>query len=76
MIDSKTSVPVLAYITESNKRSVNFLALTGDNNYSPLVVDDTFNATDVDVNARYLYVPIKDAKMIRVYKNDFNLTFN
>lgn len=67
---------MIAYITENNKRSVNFLTLTGDRTFSPLVVDDTFNATDVDGNAEFLYVPIKEAKMIRFYKNSYNLTFN
>ena len=76
LIDAKVTMPVLAYITESNKRSVNFLTLVGDRTFSPLVVHDTFNVTDVDANSRYLYVPIKDAKMIKYYKTDLNLTFN
>lgn len=49
---------------------MNFIQLNGNTIISPLIVEDTFNATDVDGNIRYLFVPIRDAKMIKVYKNN------
>lgn len=37
-----------------------------------MVVDRTFNITDVDANERFIYVPVRDAKVVYVYKNDLN----
>jgi hypothetical protein len=77
-IDLKNTVPVLAYITEKNRKVVSFIQLNGNNNkdISPLAVDDLFNATDVDGNIKYLYVPIRDAKIIKVYKNNLNGSYS
>jgi hypothetical protein len=70
-------VPVLAYIPDGNtKFTVNFIQLNGNSEISSLVVEDIFNATDVDGNLKYLYVSVRDAKIIKVYKNMLNGQYN
>lgn len=71
-IDLKSELPIFAYITEDDKHCVNFIQLNSDKVYPQLVVDPLINITDVDGNERYLYVPVKDSKIVKVYKNDLN----
>ena len=71
-VDMK-DVPMFAYVTQSNPHVIRILEINNaKKEYPPIVVNEQFNITDLDINDRFIYATVADARLVYVFKNDFN----
>lgn len=71
-VDMK-DVPMFAFVTESNPHVIRIFEINNaKKDYAPIVVNEQFNITDLDINERFIYATVADARLVYVFKNDFN----
>jgi hypothetical protein len=65
-------------VTAENQQVINFIQINNGKTFNPVEVSPGYNITDIDANARYVYVTVRDAHRIYVFKNDldkYNIDF-
>ena len=63
---------MMAYVLENNSTVINMMQLNSEKSFDPINVDSQYNITDIDANERYIFVTVKGAKEVHVYKNDLS----